>query len=326
MAVETLEIPRKIIDVYKEQGYHFVGKQAVIKPCHWFRRALLTNGREYCYKQKFYGIPTHRCLQMSPIIQCNLRCVFCWRTHPSDIGVKWDETKVVKELLDDPREIVRRALEEHVRMLSGYIGNYRISRRFLEEAMRPVHAAISLTGEPTMYPYLGDLIKEFFRQGFKSVFVVTNGTYPEALENLDTKPSQLYMTLIAPDKETYLKTAKPAVKDAWERTLRSLEVLRTYNVPTVIRLTLVKGVNLKDPKKYAKLIEIAEPTYVEPKAAMSIGYFLKRLDRSAMPSHDDIRKFAEELAKELGYYIIDEHLPSRIVLLSKRKRPAKLLF
>ena len=33
-----------------------------------------------CYKQTFYGIQSHRCLQMTPSInQCNHMCLFCWR-------------------------------------------------------------------------------------------------------------------------------------------------------------------------------------------------------------------------------------------------------
>ena len=63
--------------------------------------------------------------------------------------------------------------------------------------MNPVHAAISLEGEPTLYDRLGDLVTSFKEHGFRSVFIVTNGTNPEALRNLGTEPSQLYVSLCA---------------------------------------------------------------------------------------------------------------------------------
>ena len=43
--------------------------------------------------------------------------------------------------------------------------------------------AISLTGEPTLYPKLPELIKEIHSRG-KTSFLVTNGQHPEVLQKL----------------------------------------------------------------------------------------------------------------------------------------------
>ena len=57
---------------------------------------------------------------------------------------------------------------------------------------------------------------------------------------------------------------------------------------------------------------------VEVKAYMHIGYSQKRLPKKAMPTHDQVRKFAESLAKELGWRVLDEQAESRVVLLAKK--------
>ena len=45
-------------------GYRFIGRHSAIKICEWARSAI--RGKSFCYKQKFYGIQSHRCIQMSP--------------------------------------------------------------------------------------------------------------------------------------------------------------------------------------------------------------------------------------------------------------------
>ncbi|MFV2040427.1 MAG: 4-demethylwyosine synthase TYW1, partial [Candidatus Hydrothermarchaeales archaeon] len=50
----------------KSQKYHLVGGHSAVKGCHWLKESLV-RGRE-CYKAKFYGISSHRCLQMTPAV------------------------------------------------------------------------------------------------------------------------------------------------------------------------------------------------------------------------------------------------------------------
>src|SRR3989449_5555819 len=67
-------------EVLERQGYRIVGEHSGVKLCHW-TKASLTKGIG-CYKQTFYGIESHRCLQMTPAVDaCNLACQFCWRTQ-----------------------------------------------------------------------------------------------------------------------------------------------------------------------------------------------------------------------------------------------------
>lgn len=317
-----MPIPQGLIDVYRRQRYHFIGKAAVVKRCHWLYKSLVTRGGEACYK-RWYGIQSHRCVQLSPTLACSARCLFCWRANPLDLNLSWSELKV--GVADEPIQIVENSVREQRRILSGYKGNVNVDRRMLKEAMKPIHAAISLVGEPTLYPRIGDLIREYLEHGFKTVFLVTNGMFPEVLSRMDHEPSQLYVSLCAPDEETYKAVCRPLLPDGWKRLNETLELLSGFSCPTVIRMTLVRGLNLNNAEKYAKLVLKANPLYVEPKAAMAVGFFERRLPRRAMPTHSEIRAFAERLAKSTGYYVVNESPTSRVVLLSRLKRPIRLV-
>ena len=90
-----------------------------------------------------------------------------------------------------------------------------------------------------------------------------------------------------------------------------------FNSNTVLRLTLVNGLNLLHPEGYAKLIERANPTFVEAKAYVFVGPSRSRLKFENMPPFSQIKTFAEQLSIHSGYKILDESKTSRVVLLSK---------
>ncbi len=224
---------------------------------------------------------------------------------------------------DAPEEIVEGCIHEQLKILSGYKGNPKTSQEKYKEAMVPKHAAISLSGEPTLYSPLSDLIHGFHKRGF-TTFLVSNGTIPEVLSKLGEEPTQLYISVSAFDEKTFMETCRPQILEAWEKLNETLSRLPSFRCPTVIRITLARHVNLKNPKLYAQLIEKANPTYVEPKAYMHVGFSRLRLGFRNMPTHKEIRDFAVALAEELGYNILDEAPESRVVLLSRLKKPVRL--
>jgi len=241
---------------------------------------------------------------------------------PEAIGVSWDEQRLVD--VDEPEMIVDGALAEQRKLLTGFYGNPLVDRKKLEEAMEPKHAAISLSGEPTLYPKISELIEVFHTRGM-TTFLVTNGTLPEVLSKI-VEPTQLYISVSAPNEEKYEYICRPLVKENWSRLKNSLELMKSFSCPTVIRLTLVKGLNMEDEdlQGYGELILKAEPTYVELKAYMHLGYSTTRLRFENMPSHAEIREFAEKLAGLINYNLVDENSKSRVVLLSKLKKPIKV--
>ena len=319
-----MSLPDELRSLYYKQKYRMVGEHSAVKTCHWLSRSLNTRGEETCYKNRFYGIPTHRCMQMTPSLgHCTQSCLFCWRATPETLGVGWEQTQPI-ENPDNPDSIIDACLYNHRKLIYGFGGNPRVEPGMYKEALDPVHAAISLEGEPTLYPRLGELVEAYKSRGFKSVFIVTNGTKPEELKSLSCEPTQLYISLCAPDEETYEKTCRPMVPNAWEKVLETIELLDSFSCPTVLRNTLVPKLNMHSPEKYGKLAELGNVTYMEPKAAMSVGAARERFGYSDMAWFSQIQGFAKEIADSCSYNVIDEHRFSNIVLLSRLEKPIRI--
>jgi tRNA wybutosine-synthesizing protein 1 len=221
---------------------------------------------------------------------------------------------------DSPEEIAEGSIKAQQRILSGYKGNPRTNKKKLREARVSKHVAISLTGEPTLYEHIGRLIEIFHTRGL-TTFLVTNGTVPSALKRLNAEPTQLYISVCAPNKEVYKRVCRPKVRESWEKLNETLTLLPSLRCPKVMRITSVRGLNMTDPESYARLIEKSKTTNVEVKAYMHVGFSRLRLDYKSMPTHDEILGFSKQLAKETGYYLVDESRESRVVLLSALKKP-----
>ena len=222
---------------------------------------------------------------------------------------------------DEPRLIVEEALRAQKEMVSGYLGIPEASREKWKQANEPTQAAISLSGEPTLYSRLPELIEEFRKRGM-TTFVVSNGSQPDMIERIN--PSQLYISLIAGGEESFKRLGAPFLPDAWERLGKSLEAMARKKGRTVNRLTLVKGYNLEDD--FAPLIEKARPGFIEAKSYMHVGYSTKRLEKTNQPSFDEVKKFAQELAEKTGYLYLDENKISKVVLLARSEREARERF
>ncbi len=305
-------IPEKVRKILKKQRYKIVGNHSAAKLCLWTKRSIKTGGKEHCYKEKFYkdiGIKSHGCLQCTPAVMwCTLRCKFCWRAIELTLG-----QKIEKE--DDPKFVAEKLIEAQRELLTG-LGGVPHDEKLLKEAYNPTNVAISLSGEPFCYSQLSDLIKEFHKRGMKT-FVVTNGTFPKRIESLETLPTQLYVSLCSNSKEMMKKVQNPLIPDAWERLNETLELLPNLKTRKAIRLTMVRNLNMKNPEKYAKLLEKTNANFIEVKSFMSVGFSRLRLPYSSMPSHQEIKEFAERIANCLSYKIADEKKESRVVLLKK---------
>jgi len=304
--MENSIVPKKLKDKLIKQHYKIVGNHSAVKLCHWLRMSMRDSG--FCYKQKFYGIQSHRCLQMTPwAFGCSNQCVYCWRIMEK-VGDKKSDGKI-----DEPEFILENCINAQRMLLTGFKGWEGTNKTKLKEAQNPNQVAISLIGEPMMYPKISDFI-ELCKRRKMTTFLVTNGQLPERLKNLE-EPTNLYISLDAPDKETYKKIDRPSLPDFWKRFNESLELMNSFSCKKVLRLTLVKGWNMKNIECYAKLIEIANPDFIEVKGFMHVGEAQKRLLRSAMPLHEEIKRFSEELSKKSSYTYKDEQRESRVVLL-----------
>ncbi len=289
-----------------DQGYQLTGRHSAVKLCYWTRQSLTQ--RRDCYKGRFYGIESHRCLQMSPAIDsCNLHCRFCWRNQG------WENDEMMTEY-DEPEQLLDRSIEAQRRILSGFKGEGSVDAGRWAEAQSPRHIAISLTGEPTLYPKMNRFLELCHERGI-TTFLVTNGTNPDGLRALNPLPTQLYVSVTAPNREVFRRLTLPSQGDAWERLVESLEVLRGLKTRRVVRHTLVKGWNLGWADQYAELDLIARPDFIEPKGYVYMGKSRQRLGRDHVPSHEEIGGFAQRLATATGYRVLDESAESKVFLL-----------
>jgi tRNA wybutosine-synthesizing protein 1 len=249
---------------------------------------------------------------MTPVVKCNERCVFCWRDHAGhayELGdVEWD----------DPDAVVDASIELQRKLLSGFGGNDDVPDRAFEEAMEPRHVAISLDGEPTLYPYLPELIEAFHERDI-TTFLVSNGTRPTVLEQCD--PTQLYVSVDAADRKTFGEVVKAVEDDAWDRLIETLDVLADKEeTRTVLRTTLLSGHNTHHPEWYAAMYDRAAADFVELKAYMHVGNSRDRLDREVMPDHDEVLSFAESVQEYLPTHpVVRDVEASRVALLAREK-------
>ncbi len=309
---------KELKKLLEKQQYGFVGEHSAVKICAWTKKSLLDKG--VCYKEKFYGIKSHRCCQITPSVGfCQNRCEICWRPVEFTIGSSMDFD------VDKPEDIIKQSPAIQRKLLSGFGGNKNANKKKLEEAKIPMHYAISLAGEPTLYPKLNELIKTLHKNK-KSTFVVTNGLLPNILEKIEP-PTQLYISIDAPTEELLKKIDKPTIKGAWKRLNKSLEVMKKLRkkTRTALRITLVKGKNMVYPEKYAGIIEKADPNFVEVKAYMFVGASRQRMEMENMPYHKDVVEFSNKIAKNSKYKIIYEQPESRVVLMMKKDTKNRIM-
>ncbi len=315
---EFRDLLTSLMNKLEKQNYHLIGSHSAVKKCLWVHNALVQ--QRFCYKCKFYGIESHRCIQFSPAtLWCWNSCLHCWRVRPQDLGLSYSDLTRLP-FVDDPDFLAEMAIQEHRRTVSGY--KNRSPPELWKEAINPKHVAISLTGEPTLYPRFGELLKAFHKRGI-TTFVVTRGVRPEVIASLDEEPTQLYVSLEAWNKDMYEYFNRPLTSRAWEKTVETLKILPSLSAPTVIRVTVVRGFNMskKDIEGFAKLLSLAEPTYIEVKAYMHVGGSTGRLTRENMPTMKEVLEFSKALSSEIGYNLASYSAPSRVALLTKLPGP-----
>ena len=254
---------------------------------------------------------------MTPVPNfCTFSCIFCWRAFGKN-------RFKAKKNRGDAKSLVDEMIEKQRRLISGFGGSKYTSREMWGEAMKPAHFAISMDGEPTLYPYLAELIKEIKSRGM-TAFLVSNGTMPDKLRKLLEKkaiPDNLSISVYATNAEDYEKVTNPFIKNPFEKVIESLKLMRRFkNARTNFRMTLVKDLNLKDAEGYAKLIKIGKPKFITIKGYSFIGASQKRLKKENMPSMPELENFAEQIEEYTGYKIkIKDKISTAIILIKDEK-------
>ena len=317
---ELIQIRPSIVNQLKKAKYG-VADHSTVGLCHWTKKSFKNEGT--CYKHKFYGISTHSCMEFSPAgMYCENRCIYCWR--PMEF---YDSMEMKPQNVAEPEEIMTKLMEERRKLIMGHYGDPNQDKKKLDESLLPNHYAISLSGEPTMYPKLPELIKYLKSlNATKSIFLVTNGQEPDMIQKLQDEnalPTQIYLSTNAADYQSFLKINRPRYDDSWERWNKPLKMLSTLDTRTVLRITLIRDYNDNEEMipAFTSLLRQSNAHFVEIKSYMHIGRSINRLEHSDMLEMDEVRSFANKLVQDNNAFtVMDESEISRIVILQNKKR------
>lgn len=323
----------------EKMHYGLVGKHSAVQICRWTKSAI--RGNSPCWKEKFYGISSAGCVQMTPsVLWCEHNCIHCWR--PLEM---YQGSDIISDTntLDEPKEILDGIVAMRKKMLMGFKGRSSIDKERFEEIIHPKLFTMSLSGEATLYPKLGELFSEIRKRGAVS-FLVTNGLNPDVIKRLAEKhelPTQIALSTNAPNEKLYKLWHRSRDKDAWKKFNQTVELFRELKgkVRRAIRLTLVReplgggtfgtwtNMAKENAGEYADIIMRAEPDLIHIKGFKSVGYSRERLAYDKQPWFKDIVEYArlieEELArrdvnKKFEYKIQAEDARSCVVMLSRK--------
>uniref|UniRef100_A0A3Q1F706 S-adenosyl-L-methionine-dependent tRNA 4-demethylwyosine synthase TYW1 n=1 Tax=Acanthochromis polyacanthus TaxID=80966 RepID=A0A3Q1F706_9TELE len=292
-------------------GYKLIGSHSGVKLCRWTKSML--RGRGGCYKHTFYGIESHRCMETTPSLACANKCVFCWRHHTNPVGTEW------RWKMDPAEKILQDAVEKHQNMIRQFRGVPGVKPERYEEGLSVKHCALSLVGEPIMYPEINAFIRLLHFHRISS-FLVTNAQFPQEIRSL-VPVTQLYVSVDASTKDSLKKIDRPLFKDFWPRFLGSLRALGEKRQRTVYRLTLVKAWNVEEMQAYSELIALGQPDFIEVKGVTYCGESsASSLTMANVPWHQEVVAFVQQLADMLPQYeIACEHEHSNCLLIAHTK-------
>jgi len=274
---------------------------------------------------------------MSPVLNnCQNRCLHCWRAIELTSGDKF------KGKIDKPNKIIEECIKAQRKLLTGFKGNSKVNMKKWKEAQEPQNFAISLIGEPTLYPKLGEMISELRKRKIIT-FLVTNGLNPEKIKELTKEnqlPTQFTISLNTSNEKLYNLWHRSSKRGAWKKLNECLSLMKALKGKTrrAIRLNLVKkdlgdssfigqlsNMENNHVKEYVKLILKAMPDFIHVDGFKSIGSARERMSWKKMPNFNEVKEFAKKLQEGLndkGYKIMGEEKRSAVVLISNKKKSA----
>uniref|UniRef100_A0A8B9VDN0 tRNA 4-demethylwyosine synthase (AdoMet-dependent) n=1 Tax=Anas zonorhyncha TaxID=75864 RepID=A0A8B9VDN0_9AVES len=264
------------------------------------RDALTKQGEVLSAWHTFYGIESHRCMEATPSLACANKCVFCWRYGCMVQG-----------------EVICNLCQFSV-FFAGVAG---VKADRFEEAMTAKHCALSLVGEPIMYPEINRFLKLLHQHNISS-FVSGLQQFGAEIPCWNLEPvTQLYVSVDASTKESLKRIDRPLFKDFWQRFLDSLKALSEKQQRTVYRLTLVKAWNVDELRAYADLVSLGKPDFIEVKGVTYCGESsASSLTMANVPWHEEVVRFVQELVELIpDYEIACEHEHSNCLLIAHKK-------
>lgn len=126
--------------------------------------------------------------------------------------------------MDPPETLIEGFMSNHYKMVKQMRGVPGVQPHRFAEANQIRHCALSLVGEPIMYPRINEFVAMLHRRHISS-YMVTNAQFPDAIRTLDPV-TQLYVSVDAATPETLKAIDRPLFPDFWQRFIDSLNALR----------------------------------------------------------------------------------------------------
>ena len=107
--------PEDVRKKLEKMNYVLVGGTSAVQICRWTKNALRRDG--VCWKEKFYGVSTAGCCQMTPAVMwCENQCLHCWRPIELNLGTELPA-------VDDPIKILDGIIEARKKLLMGFFAH-----------------------------------------------------------------------------------------------------------------------------------------------------------------------------------------------------------
>ncbi|MDH5646406.1 MAG: 4-demethylwyosine synthase TYW1, partial [Candidatus Heimdallarchaeota archaeon] len=147
------------------------------------------------------------------------------------------------------------------------------------------------------------------------------------LAELQNLPTQLYLTLAGASPRAHSAITRPFnPKEAWQSLMETINLMPSLNTRKVIRLTLVKGKNMVEPEKYAKLFDMSGAHFLEAKGFVSVGDARENMGYDRMPDLVDIVEFSHQICENSEkLQIIDQSASSCCVLMAEEDYDWRML-
>ena len=101
-------------------------------------------------------------MEATPSLACANRCLFCWRHHSNPTGRSWrwkvDSAEEVYEGMVANQRVRCAMRSSPQQLIKEFAGCEGVLPERVHEALQLQHCALSLVGEPIMYPHIADFI------------------------------------------------------------------------------------------------------------------------------------------------------------------------
>ena len=222
--------------------------------------------------------------------RCNFDCIYC-ELEPAKPVLEYDNPPSADEIFEDIKKGVKKYKFDILTITSN--------------------------GEPTLYPYLDELMQKIKSLNVKTLILSNSSTIDNPkIQNTLKLFDIVKLSLDSADEKTFKKIDRPAKEINLQNIIKGMEEFRKiYNKELVIEILVVKGINDKEEefRKLNKVLAKIKPNRVDistidrPPAYNVEGVDTKRLFELSkeiknqhifIPTREKLKTEFEEMTKE----------------------------